>query len=82
MSNLLTKTPHSGIIMANESRTAAYMWALVLGVQLIIYFTVVSPFRKGGNSAKSGGGPVYQPVNAMEEMVPFSEEAEAGTRQH
>lgn len=84
MSNLLTKIPHSGIVMANESRTAAYMWALVLGVQVIIYLTVVSPFRKGDHSVKSGSGPVYQPVsaNTMEEMVPFSEEAETGTRQH
>ncbi|KAK6221085.1 hypothetical protein LQW54_001658 [Pestalotiopsis sp. IQ-011] len=71
-----------GIVMANESRTAAYMWALVLSVQVIIYFTAVSPFRKGDNAVKSGSGPVYQPVNAMEEMVPFSEEAEAGARQH
>ncbi|KAI4598433.1 hypothetical protein KJ359_002843 [Pestalotiopsis sp. 9143b] len=71
-----------GIVMANESRTAAYMWALVLGVQVIIYFTVVSPFRKVDNSVKSGSGPVYQPVNSMEEMVPFSEEAGAGTRRN
>lgn len=82
MSSLLTRTPHSGIVMANESRTAAYMWALVLGVQVIIYFTVVSPFRKVDNSVKSGSGPVYQPVNSMEEMVPFSEEAGAGTRRN